>query len=190
MRAKLIVSVTLSQSTRPEASQVWTFKVFMCVHFGYAYLSMCVNVWCIVNASLSTFISVFTIGTFHLLSMSLSSLDGLVVCHLPFGPTAYFTLYNVVMRHDVPDIGTMSEAYPHLIFHNFTSRLGRRVSYKGNNVLRNNNKVSFSPTLSFRCLGSVFLNKNNTFIQQYAIKKKYQKLQQRHYSVIKDFHFK
>ncbi|XP_029916713.1 U3 small nucleolar ribonucleoprotein IMP4 isoform X2 [Myripristis murdjan] len=54
--------------------------------------------------------------------------DGLVVCHLPFGPTAYFTLYNVVMRHDVPDIGTMSEAYPHLIFHNFTSRLGQRVS--------------------------------------------------------------
>ncbi|XP_016370013.1 U3 small nucleolar ribonucleoprotein protein IMP4-like [Sinocyclocheilus rhinocerous] len=54
--------------------------------------------------------------------------DGLVVCHLPFGPTAYFTLYNVVMRHDVPDIGTMSEAFPHLIFHNFMSRLGRRVS--------------------------------------------------------------
>lgn len=51
-----------------------------------------------------------------------------MVCHLPFGPTAYFTLYNVVMRHDVPDIGTMSEAYPHLIFHNFTSRLGKRVS--------------------------------------------------------------
>lgn len=54
--------------------------------------------------------------------------DGLVVCHLPFGPTAYFTLYNVVMRHDVPDIGTMSEAFPHLIFHNFTSQLGQRVS--------------------------------------------------------------
>ncbi|XP_039630922.1 U3 small nucleolar ribonucleoprotein protein IMP4 isoform X2 [Polypterus senegalus] len=54
--------------------------------------------------------------------------DGMIVCHLPFGPTAYFTLYNVVMRHDIPDIGTMSEAYPHLIFHNFTSRLGRRVS--------------------------------------------------------------
>ncbi|XP_061672348.1 U3 small nucleolar ribonucleoprotein protein IMP4 isoform X1 [Syngnathoides biaculeatus] len=54
--------------------------------------------------------------------------DGLVVSHLPFGPTSYFTLYNVVMRHDVPDIGTMSEANPHLIFHNFTSRLGKRVS--------------------------------------------------------------
>ncbi|KAJ8372071.1 hypothetical protein AAFF_G00294850 [Aldrovandia affinis] len=54
--------------------------------------------------------------------------DALVVSHLPFGPTAYFTLYNVVMRHDIPDIGTMSEAFPHLIFHNFSSRLGRRVS--------------------------------------------------------------
>uniref|UniRef100_H3ARL3 IMP U3 small nucleolar ribonucleoprotein 4 n=1 Tax=Latimeria chalumnae TaxID=7897 RepID=H3ARL3_LATCH len=54
--------------------------------------------------------------------------DGMQVCHLPFGPTAYFTLCNVVMRHDIPDIGTMSEAYPHLIFHNFTSRLGQRVS--------------------------------------------------------------
>ncbi|CAN2390853.1 U3 small nucleolar ribonucleoprotein, partial [Pristimantis euphronides] len=50
--------------------------------------------------------------------------DGLIVCHLPFGPTAYFTLCNVVMRHDIADLGTMSEAYPHLIFHNFTSRLG------------------------------------------------------------------
>ncbi|XP_043936665.1 U3 small nucleolar ribonucleoprotein protein IMP4 [Protopterus annectens] len=54
--------------------------------------------------------------------------DALIICHLPFGPTAYFTLFNVVMRHDIPDIGTMSEAYPHLIFHNFTSRLGQRVT--------------------------------------------------------------
>ncbi|XP_039366839.1 U3 small nucleolar ribonucleoprotein protein IMP4 isoform X1 [Mauremys reevesii] len=53
--------------------------------------------------------------------------DGLIVSHLPFGPTAFFTLCNVVMRHEVPDIGTMSEATPHLIFHNCTSRLGQRV---------------------------------------------------------------
>lgn len=53
--------------------------------------------------------------------------DGLVVSHLPFGPTAYFTLSNTVMRHDIPKIGTMSEAYPHLIFHNFNSKLGERV---------------------------------------------------------------
>ena len=53
--------------------------------------------------------------------------DGLIVCHLPHGPSAYFTISDLVMRHDIPDIGTMSEAYPHLIFHNFKSRLGTRV---------------------------------------------------------------
>jgi len=53
--------------------------------------------------------------------------DGLIVCHLPHGPTAYFTLSDIVMRHDIPDIGTMSEAYPHLVFHNFQSRLGLRT---------------------------------------------------------------
>ena len=35
---------------------------------------------------------------------------------------------DLVMRHDIPNIGNMSEAYPHLIFHNFKSRLGERVS--------------------------------------------------------------
>jgi len=53
--------------------------------------------------------------------------DGLIICHLPFGPTAYFTMSDLVMRHDIPDLGNMSEAYPHLIFHNFKSRLGNRA---------------------------------------------------------------
>jgi len=53
--------------------------------------------------------------------------DGLIISHLPYGPTAYFTLSNVVMRHDIPNVGTMSEAYPHLLFHNFSGRLGERV---------------------------------------------------------------
>jgi len=53
--------------------------------------------------------------------------DGLIICHLPHGPTAYFTMSDLVMRHDIPNIGNMSEAYPHLIFHNFKSRLGERV---------------------------------------------------------------
>ena len=57
--------------------------------------------------------------------------DGLVVCHLPYGPTAYFGIYNTVLRHDIGDkgeVGTVSEAFPHLIFDNFTSKLGTRVS--------------------------------------------------------------
>jgi len=31
------------------------------------------------------------------------------------------------MRHDIPNVGTMSEQYPHLIFHNFSSDRGQRV---------------------------------------------------------------
>ncbi|XP_033355282.1 U3 small nucleolar ribonucleoprotein protein IMP4 [Bombus vosnesenskii] len=53
--------------------------------------------------------------------------NSLIICHLPYGPTAYFTMSDVIMRHDVPDIGTMSEQYPHLIFHNFKTKLGERV---------------------------------------------------------------
>ncbi|CAL9042123.1 unnamed protein product [Musa banksii] len=50
----------------------------------------------------------------------------LIVCHLSFAPTAYFGLLNVVTRHDIMDknvVGTMSEAYPHLILDNFTSKV-------------------------------------------------------------------
>ncbi|KAI4370907.1 hypothetical protein MLD38_019203 [Melastoma candidum] len=57
--------------------------------------------------------------------------DGLIISHLPFGPTAYFGLLNVVTRHDIKDkkaIGTMPEAYPHLILDNFSTKLGERTA--------------------------------------------------------------
>ncbi|KAF9583406.1 snoRNA-binding rRNA-processing protein imp4 [Lunasporangiospora selenospora] len=54
--------------------------------------------------------------------------DGMIVSHFPHGPTAFFTLNNVVLRHDIKDHGTVSEAYPHLILNNFTSKLGRRTA--------------------------------------------------------------
>ena len=54
--------------------------------------------------------------------------DGLIVSHLPYGPTCYFTMLNTVMRHDIEDRGTVSEAYPHLIFNGFSSKLGDRLS--------------------------------------------------------------
>merc|ERR1712086_261294 len=56
--------------------------------------------------------------------------DGIVVCHLPYGPTAHFSLMNPVLRHDLKDsnLGTVSEVYPHLIFHNFKTPLGQRVA--------------------------------------------------------------
>lgn len=54
--------------------------------------------------------------------------DGLIISHMPYGPTAYFSLSNVVPRHDIEDISTMSLQLPHLIFHNFNTKLGERVT--------------------------------------------------------------
>ncbi|KAF4706882.1 snoRNA-binding rRNA-processing protein imp4, partial [Perkinsus olseni] len=54
--------------------------------------------------------------------------DGLIVSHLPYGPTAYFGLSDVVLRHDLPEKPpNMPETYPHLIFHNFGGNIGTRV---------------------------------------------------------------
>ncbi|CAL5199554.1 unnamed protein product [Lathyrus oleraceus] len=56
---------------------------------------------------------------------------GLTVYHLPFGPTACFSVINVVTRHEIKQkkaIGTMPEAYPHIILNNFSTKLGERTS--------------------------------------------------------------
>jgi len=55
--------------------------------------------------------------------------DGLIVSHMPYGPTAYFGLSGVVLRHDIQDreLGPMSEAFPHLVMPHFSSKLGLRV---------------------------------------------------------------
>jgi U3 small nucleolar ribonucleoprotein protein IMP4 len=54
--------------------------------------------------------------------------DGMIISHFPHGPTAFVSLHNVSLRHDIPDIGTAPQAYPHLIFHNLTSNLGKRFT--------------------------------------------------------------
>lgn len=55
--------------------------------------------------------------------------DALIVSHFPHGPTVYFTLHNVVLRHDIAShsSSTVSEQYPHLLFDGFESKLGQRV---------------------------------------------------------------
>lgn len=55
--------------------------------------------------------------------------DALIVSHFPHGPTVYFTLNNVALRHDISTYknSTVSEQYPHLIFENFSSQLGERI---------------------------------------------------------------
>lgn len=51
----------------------------------------------------------------------------LTISHFPHGPTAFFSLHNVVLRHDILNSGNQSEVNPHLIFDNFTTPLGQRV---------------------------------------------------------------
>jgi U3 small nucleolar ribonucleoprotein protein IMP4 len=53
----------------------------------------------------------------------------MIVSHFPHGPTVFFTLSNVALRHDINSYksSTVSEQYPHLIFENFSSKLGERV---------------------------------------------------------------
>lgn len=53
----------------------------------------------------------------------------ITISHLPHGPTASFSLHNVILRADIPNAtrGTVSESYPHLIFEGFTTPFGQRV---------------------------------------------------------------
>lgn len=55
--------------------------------------------------------------------------DAMIVSHFPHGPTVFFTLTNVTLRHDIENYksSTVSEQYPHLIFDNFSSKLGQRI---------------------------------------------------------------
>lgn len=54
--------------------------------------------------------------------------DAMIVSHLPFGPTAYFTLSNCVLRHDIPECTPASQAHPHLIIDGLNSSVGKRIA--------------------------------------------------------------
>jgi ribosome production factor 1 len=53
---------------------------------------------------------------------------GLVICHLPHGPTAAFRISNFLPASELEDVGERTKHYPELILKNFDTRLGRRVS--------------------------------------------------------------
>eukprot|EP00915_Cephaloidophora_sp_WS-2016_P002510 GHVH01003383.1.p2 GENE.GHVH01003383.1~~GHVH01003383.1.p2 ORF type:complete len:325 (+),score=52.27 GHVH01003383.1:1859-2833(+) len=54
----------------------------------------------------------------------------LTVSHLPFGPTAVFELKDVRMRHQLPNKPPpMPTHNPHLIFHQFNSKIGNRFMH-------------------------------------------------------------
>lgn len=54
-------------------------------------------------------------------------LNGMVVCHLPDGPTAMFNLSSVVLNRDIKGRGKPTEHKPELVLNNFGTRLGYRI---------------------------------------------------------------
>lgn len=52
----------------------------------------------------------------------------LIVSHLPEGPTATFRVSNFLTHDQLSDPAPRTEHYPELIFKNFDTRLGRRIS--------------------------------------------------------------
>jgi ribosome production factor 1 len=53
--------------------------------------------------------------------------DGLILVHLPLGPTANFRLSNLVLTKDIKGHGRPTAHTPELILNNFTTALGHRV---------------------------------------------------------------
>jgi len=53
--------------------------------------------------------------------------NGLLLIHLPNGPTAHFKLTSIVMPKDIPDHGKATPHRPEVILNNFTTRLGHSV---------------------------------------------------------------
>ena len=93
----------------------------------------------------------------------------MIVSHFPHGPTVFFTLHNVNLRHDIASYkeSTVSEQYPHLIFENFSSKLGERIrdvlkylfpvpKEDSKRVMTFSNEDDF---ISFRCVQSPGLSR-------------------------------
>eukprot|EP00898_Chlorokybus_atmophyticus_P002367 jgi/Chlat1/3130/Chrsp21S00245 len=55
------------------------------------------------------------------------TINGLLVVHLPNGPTAHFKLSNLTLRKDIKNHGKPTKHKPELILNNFSTKLGHRV---------------------------------------------------------------
>ncbi|XP_074647186.1 ribosome production factor 1-like isoform X1 [Tubulanus polymorphus] len=53
--------------------------------------------------------------------------NGLVISHLPDGPTAHFKVSNVKLVGDLKKMGSMSCHHPEVILNNFNTHLGHRI---------------------------------------------------------------
>uniref|UniRef100_H2YL98 Ribosome production factor 1 n=1 Tax=Ciona savignyi TaxID=51511 RepID=H2YL98_CIOSA len=53
--------------------------------------------------------------------------NGILLCHLPDGPTAHFKISNVKLRKEIKNSAGPSEYQPEIILNNFGTRLGHTI---------------------------------------------------------------
>ncbi|XP_071118650.1 ribosome production factor 1-like [Haliotis cracherodii] len=53
--------------------------------------------------------------------------NGLVISHLPDGPTAHFKMSNVRLTTDIKKVGRVTDHHPEVMLNNFNTRLGHTI---------------------------------------------------------------
>lgn len=90
--------------------------------------------------------------------------DGLIISHLPVGPTLYLSISGAVLRHDVQgDKDNVSQAYPHLIMHNFSEGPGEKIKTILQNLFPVPNKEDNKRVVSFICEKDFISFRNHTY---------------------------
>lgn len=89
----------------------------------------------------------------------------LTVSHFPYGPTAFFSLHDVVLRHDILNRGNQSEVNPHLIFDNFTTPLGNRVVTILKNLFPPGPKKDSSRVITFANRGDFISVRQHVYVR-------------------------
>uniref|UniRef100_A0A0K0E8H0 Brix domain-containing protein n=1 Tax=Strongyloides stercoralis TaxID=6248 RepID=A0A0K0E8H0_STRER len=81
--------------------------------------------------------------------------SGIVFCHLPEGPTAYFKINSIQGSKEIKHVGQKTDHYPELILNNFDTRLGFTIGrmfasifpqdpeYKGRRVVTFHNQRDY-----------------------------------------------
>ncbi|CAI5441153.1 unnamed protein product [Caenorhabditis angaria] len=53
---------------------------------------------------------------------------GIILCHLPEGPTAYFKINSLTFTQDLKKFGESTSHFPEIILNNFNTRLGHNIA--------------------------------------------------------------
>lgn len=82
---------------------------------------------------------------------NLRKAHSLVMCHLPDGPTAHFTLTYIVWPKNISGRGKDSGHYPEVLTTNFKTRLGKQVSRMFQSLFPQQPEFTGRAVVTFHC---------------------------------------